>query len=346
MVREKRIRDIKYMINTLKDNLMLLRDSARSRILYSPRFNMSPAVDTIITHLRLKNHVKCIIKKTSTIMIITDNMVIRVPLDKLSAARCRLNKIMLERLKRTSIASFVPRFLYSGNFEDQVYYCEERLPGYAVDIPITKMDELVLKATDFITKFHKETTREILLNESHFKRLIGREFKRLYVHLNGDYRFKLSVIEDFLKKQLLGKSFKMVWSHGDYNVENILFDTKNWALKGVIDWDLSRREGLPLLDIFYLLAYKNSLLTKRSIVDVFQTSFLNLDFAFSEKEIINRYMHSIGISYESIKAFLLTFWVNHLGRRYYDHLVMNSASDTVWISKNVYNTINMILENK
>lgn len=321
---------------------MLLKDSARSRILYSPRFNMSPAVDTIIKHLRLKNHVERIIKKTSTIVIITDGMVVRVPLDKVSAARCRLNKIMLEKLTKTTIASFAPRFLYVGKFADKVYYCEERLPGYAIDIPITRMDELVLRAADFITEFHQATACNIIIDETNFKKLFGREFKRSYPYLNDEYRAKAEQIEMLIKKQLLGKRFKTVWFHGDYNIENILFDIRTWQIEGIIDWDLSRRQGLPLLDLFYLLIYKDSLLSKDKVTAIFTDRFMKLNFNDIERKVITEYQNRIKISNELLTPMLVMFWVNHIVERYRQQLTDNSLQAGNWIRENLYNIIDVM----
>jgi len=296
---------------------MLLKESAKSQLSNRQATGRFPIADALIRHLGLKNVQRVIHGKPNTIVIVARDTVIRIPLDRLSEARCRINKTMLKKLAKTSIVSSVPRLLSEGKFQDHAYYCEERLPGLALDIPISRMDELVSKAADFITKFHQETSREIVIDESNFKRLFGREFKRLYPYLNNEYRAKLENIENGLKSELLGKKFKTVWFHGDYKVENVLFDPKTWQISGVIDWDLSREEGLPLLDIFYLLAYNDSsLVSKNSVTDIIKNRYLKGKFTMVEKDIISLYINSLGIGEKFIKPLVIMFWLNHVVIRY------------------------------
>ena len=327
------------MLNTIKDNLLLKKESLKSRLFSSYK---SPLADRLIRHLGLKDVERVIHGKPDALIVLTKDSVIRMPLDRLSAVRCRVNSRALKALMRTSIAEFVPDVLEGGIFEGRLYYREERLSGVAIDLPLSKMDEMVVKAADFITKFHQETARDIVINDANFKRLFGREFTRLYPYLNDDYREKLARIEDKVKKAVIGKPLKTVWFHGDYKIENVLFDTKTWQIKGIIDWDLSRKVGLPLLDIFYLLAYKETL-AKKSVVDVFTERFSKQDFTAFEKEIIEKHITSLAISTEFIEPLVVMFWINHVGLRYGIRPVEDKPAKSEWINKNVYDVINVIL---
>ena len=328
------------MINAVKDNIMILKESAKSRILHSYKSAKFPQADDLIKHLGLKNVDKVILGKPNTTIIMSKDMIVRMPQDKLSATRCRLQKEMLKKLRKTSIAYSVPRFFKEGRFKGQVYYCEQRLPGFAVDLPISKMDDLVLKAADFIAKFHKETSRDIVITETCFKRLFGRDLERLYPYLSDENKAKLEKIEKFLKEQLLGKSFKTVWMQGDYKIENILFNTKTWQIKGIIDWDLSRRQGLPLLDIFYLLSYKDALITKKTVTQVLKDRFFSMDFNALEQEIVDSYTQNLNIAPMLIKPMLIMFWLNHIAQRFQQQLMDNNQH---WIEENLYQTIDSML---
>lgn len=333
------------MINTVKDTLLLMKDSARSQFLTRPKLNRTPLVEEIIRHLGIRS-VKRVIVKESTTLIITSTMIVRVPRDKVSVERCEVNKEMLESLVDTKIASSVPLFLYKGHVGSQAYYCEERLSGYAIDIPISKMNKLVMKAAEFLTSFHKETAKAVTIDEKNFKTLFANEFDRLLSHIDNEYISKVEELKAIIKKKMISRCFKTVWAHGDYNIENALFDTKAWHLQGVIDWDLAQKEGLPLIDIIYLLLYKNSLLTKKSMAKTFKERFLERNFAYQEKVLIHKYLNSIAILEEFLDPLLIMFWVNHVSKRYHDHLVKCSTRNTAWMRENVYDVIDMILEKK
>ena len=337
-------------LTELKDRAWIIKESIKSKVLDAPIFNklekksLNINFSMLIKTLGLKKIEKVVNGKPNSIIIIADGMVVRVPLDKLTATRCRLNAKILRKLQTTSIAAFVPRILKSGKFQNYTYYCEEKLPGVTIDIPISKMDELVEKATDFITKFHQETAQPITIDEAHFKRLFAREISRLSPYLSSDYQAKLNQIERSLKQSLLGKPFKTVWFHGDYNVENVLFDTKTWQITGIIDWDLSRDEGLPLLDILYLLTYKESLITKQNVVDIFKNKLLTFGFNGQQQEIIDKYLQSLGISDELIKPLLIMFCINNISQRYRKELCDIDLPDRKnWKNENVYSVIDAIL---
>jgi len=327
------------MINTVKDTLLLMKDSTRSRLFSNARI---PLADALIAHLDLRGVQRIIHGKPNTIVIVTRNMVVRVPLDKLSETRCRVNNMMLKKLTKTSIASLVPRSLEVGKFNGLTYYCESRHPGVAIDLPISRMDDMVVKAADFITKFHQETARDIMIDESNFKRLFGREFARFYPYLDDGYRMKLKTIEDSLKKELIGKPFKTVWLHGDYKIENILFDTKKWQIRGIIDWDLSRREGLPLLDIFYLLVYNEKILTKKNLTDIFAHIFF--DFTANDNKIIGRYRGLTKISNQFLKPMLVMAWITHIVERCKQQFIINPPLHAEWLVSAVYSKIDIVLE--
>lgn len=307
------------MLNELKDNILIFKESVRSQVLHSPLLQDPDTVDRarkISRHLGFKKIDKIIVGKPDTIIVITPEAVIRMPLNGLSAARCRLNNRMVKDLAATGIVSYVPRFLGEGILDGQRYYCEKRIRGAAIDLPINKIDVPTKAAVDFITEFHKMTVRDIVIDDGNFKRLFGRGFGRLLPCLNVEYKAKLLRIQEDAKRSMAGKTFKTVWHHGDYKIENILFDTRRWSIVGVIDWDLSRKNGIPLLDIFYLLAYNEYTLTRRGVMDVFRRRFLSAEFSCHEKAMIARYMDSLGLSDDFIEPMLVMFFLHHVTARF------------------------------
>ena len=162
-----------------------------------------------------------------------------------------------------------------------------------------------------------------------------RDPKRLKIYLDSESRLKLEYIEYVLKEQLLNKDFKTVWSHGDYKLENILFDFKSNNITGIIDWDLSRREGLPLIDIIYLLLYRHFTLAEVAVTEISHDRFLRLEFTEWEKKIILFYLDTVKLSEQFLKPLLIMFWLNHVTQRFGQRLQSNSQVSKDWLEKEI-----------
>ena len=86
-----------------------------------------------------------------------------------------------------------------------------------------------------------------------------------------------------------------------------------------------------MLDIFYLLAYRETL-SKKSVVEVFTERFSKQDFSRLEGEVIEKYLDTLSISTEFIKPLAVMSWLNHIGRRYGIRQQQNMGSASAWIN--------------
>ena len=207
-----------------------------------------------------------------------------------------------------------------------------------------QIEALSRKAVQLITELHKETRRNITISENVYRRLFGREFQRLKVCLNEAYGLKLRLVEDRLKKQLLGKEFCTVLLHGDYKIENVLFDERTWEITGVIDWDLSRRNGLPLLDLLYLILYNDSLVNRKSICRILRERVVKMNFTEFENSLIREYVSVLGMAEELLQPLVRLFWVNHISQRYRQQLLRPEAAEPVWMQDEVYAVLDVLSE--
>lgn len=279
----------------------------------------------------------------NTAVIIAKTQVIRVPLDTLSKIRCKINRLNLLRMQDSAFNTYVPRILKEASLGGYRCYSETKHHGLIVDRPIKKLAFLTREAVEYITKFHAQTACGIVIDTPHFQRLFSREFSRLTPHLEAPYQQKLKAIKELLQSNLMNAPFKTVWQHGDYKIENIFFAPGSLRLKTVIDWDLARREGLPLLDALYLLIYADNLKTKEWISTIFRERFLKENFKHVEKEAINAYMSALGIPMRYVRPLMVMFWITHIASRYGKLLQDESEQKEKFMSENVYRTIDSIL---
>jgi len=328
---------------TIRDNWILLKEKVRLRVYQNPFFNGSELSKEVIKSFKLKGVQRVFHGNPDALVILTREQIIKIPLGDFSLQRCQNNKQILNELKNTSIASFVPKFLEEGTINDQAYFIESKLPGIAIDVSISKMDYMVEKAADFITQFHKKTAKEVLVNETVFKNLVSCDFELLCSFLTSEYSDKLKQVESNLKGQLIGKKLKTVWFHGDYKIENVLFDTKTWEISGLIDWDLSIQQGLPLLDVLYLLLYKESLFTRAPIIEILKKR-INSGFNKDEIIIMQNYKNALAINDDGFSSLLCLFWINHIVKRFQSIFVYKSQDRAQWIQLNVNAVIDAFLE--
>lgn len=299
-------------------------------------------IEALINSAGISRPYKCIMGHPNMLVIIAKDRIVRLPFDRLSGVRCRVNNMALKTLRNTVFAGYAPRYLGGGNFFGQGYFCEERLFGTAVDEPLPQIESLSRKAVRLITELHKETRRNITITEKAYLRLFGREFQRLKPRLNEAYGLKLRQVEERLKKQLLGKEFCTVLSHGDYKIENVLFDEKTWEINGVIDWDLSRKNSLPLLDVLYLLLYKDSLINKKSIGRILRERVIKMNFTEFENSQIRGYASELEIAEELLRSLVRMFWVNHISQRYRQQLLRGEAAEPAWMRDEVYAVLDVL----
>lgn len=299
-------------------------------------------IEALINSAGITKPYKCIMGHPNTLVIIAKDRIVRLPFDRLSGVRCRVNRMALKTLENTAFARYAPRCLSGGKFFAQEYFSEERLSGIAIDEPLPQLEALSRKAVRLIVGLHKETRRNVVISENVYRRLFGREFQRLKACLNEAYGLKLRQVEDRLKKQLLGKEFCTVLFHGDYKIENVLFDEKNWEISGVIDWDLSRKNSLPLLDVLYLLLYKDSLTNKKSIGRILRERVIKMNFTEFENSLIREYAAELGIAEELLRPLVRMFWVNHVSQRYRQQLLCPEAAEPAWLQDEVYAVLDVL----
>ncbi len=103
--------------------------------------------------------------------------------------------------------------------------------------------------------------------------------------------------------------------HGDYKIENLLFDPKTLQVTGIIDWDLSRKTGLPLLDLLYLIAYNRVIREAGEIETIFLDCILPGKFSEFERAARDEYIGKTGMDAGFADILTVMFWIHHVAYR-------------------------------
>ena len=246
--------------------------------------------------------------------------VVVLPLQATVLARLRHEAAILQALARTDVqlASLIPTFYGEGCVHQQQYFVQSELPGVSVDMDGPWLHEVTQHAVQVLRTFHAETAQSHIVDNAVFTRLFSHPLQCVNNKLGPATTGAVELIEAALREQVWGKSMPTVWTHGDYKIENVLIDRRTRAVQGVIDWDLSQPEGLPLLDLLYLIAYNRVIREGRVIAELFLDCLLPTRLSTFEEAMYQTYIRDIGIDDTIIEALHIMFWIHHVAYRVVD----------------------------
>ncbi|HVX67332.1 MAG TPA: phosphotransferase, partial [Bryobacteraceae bacterium] len=118
-----------------------------------------------------------------------------------------------------------------------------------------------------------------------------------------------------LIEALRGSGLPLVFSHGDYSIDNVLMSGRPPRVTGVIDWDLAAQNGLPLLDFLYFLATATRKAQRVGIGRVFSQTIFPMRFDPLAREALHRYCRVLDIPRRLLAPLAVVTWLHHAGLR-------------------------------
>ena len=236
--------------------------------------------------------------------------------ERLPTLRRRREARMLSALAERQLATgkLIPRFLGEFPVDGATCFVMRAFPGLSIDQPVPWLDQLTAQAADFISRLQSETCCTTTIDEAAYSRLFGDLFHRARAR-NAPLVPELASLEAAVRAVVMGMELPIVWFHGDYKIENLIFDDTTQELLGVIDWELSDEHGLPMLDLLYLLIYNRTL---RESVDLLSAlgSLVLRGPRENERSVFARYTSQVPVSTSVQKILQAMFFVHHFGVRY------------------------------
>lgn len=233
-------------------------------------------------------------------------------LDRLRHETRILQSLHQEHLR---IQPLVSEFFLEGEFYGQVYFVQQEMPGTSIDAPVSSLDEITWRALQVLTDFHRETLQEVTLHDDLFDALFSNPLHRVIEKIGSLASPSLYRIEAMLRTALVGKLLKIVWMHGDFKIENLMIDPKSLEINGIIDWDLSRKVGLPFLDLLYLLAYNRVIREKKSIEQILLDYIIPAKLSRFEQTAQKEYLRALNIGIDFAELLTFMFWIYHIAYR-------------------------------
>lgn len=213
------------------------------------------------------------------------------------------------------LASRVPRLYFEGSWGGETYFAMSEICGFTVDRYVRQLQRLTRNAADFLIRFNQITAREHVIDEDRYDSLIGglvADTAKAY----PEVRELLGKIERRLRKNVLGKSLRLVWFHGDYKLENLIIDRASLDIAGIIDWEQSRREFFPWLDMFFLLIYNRVMVEDRNFFSIYHEVVLAGNFTQPEAFLLETYAAAVPVSQEWKEVLMSVLFIHHICCRY------------------------------
>ncbi len=270
---------------------------------------------TLIKRYHVLNGGKAIVSVGETPGTYGSHIVVLVRSPEFTERRRREGEL-LSRLAAlpAGIASRIPRFYYEEEAGGAHVFVLQEFPGVTLDAPGAGLRVATRDAADFLVRLHSATRQAVRLTPERFQVMFGAALemaRRRYPALVTT----LDLLEATLLKSLANADFPVVWMHGDFKIENIVVDERSCRLLGVIDWEISEPEGLPLLDLWYLFLYNRQIERGADFLTVVQDVFPPRQFTGEEAALCAGYMRALDIPSRLVPALAGALILHHAARR-------------------------------
>lgn len=232
------------------------------------------------------------------------------------AARRRREAELLSRLAAlpADIANRIPRFYFEEEAGGAQVFVLQEFPGVTLDAPGAGLRAATREAAEFLLRLHMATRRPGRLTAARAGGMFGAALetaRERYPALVST----LGRLEGALQNALTDADLPLVWMHGDFKIENIVIDERTYRLLGVIDWEHSESEGLPLLDLWYLLLYNRQIERGVDFLVVVPELFPPGQFTGQDAAMCTDYVRRLGIPLPTLPALAGALILHHVTRR-------------------------------
>lgn len=258
--------------------------------------------------------------------------ILRLPCSPIALARAACNQAALSALASDppAYAGVVPRPLAQGEAGGQPYFVETRVPGVPredrIDGPRWEP-----QALGFITGLHQASARPSMLSPGWFAGRVEPPLAALEGFTeDAGARAAIAWARESLRAGLVGRTAPLVRSHGDFTGGNCLYDPDG-RLTGVVDWELSAGDALPLLDLVQSL----DLPSEYTPDDRWQRAEIVFDAIeghgrLHDSREVARYLEAVEVPQDLVPHLLLFHWIEHAGTR-----IHARHADARWMARRV-----------
>lgn len=272
-------------------------------------------------------------------------VVAKLPLRPSTEPRLRQNVQTLRTLSQRDwvtqfLAARLPAFVLTGTTSGYFYSVETAVAGVdgaAILKAGGSANEMMLSAEYFLSKLHKASLAgpgsEAPAWNVSFESAV--ECVRQMAVRAGSADTYDHLIAD-MRARLAAQPIPSVFSHGNFWLGNLLFDSTN-NLTGVIDWDCASEWELPALDLIYLLVRTHGLARSASFGEAL-ADWIDARSIPVLDGCIARHCRELSLPTELIAPLSYCSWIQHL----HSHCRFSTptSTDVQWLHRNVRHVLN------
>lgn len=211
------------------------------------------------------------------------------------------------------IARHVPHPCFHDALPGGHGFVMQEIRGVTLDAHVPILAKATREAADFLVRLHRATVRVERFTPERFAvqcEPLFDEARRRYPVLAAPF----ARLREATKSGLVGSELPIVWMHGDFKIENVVVDARG-ELVGVIDWDLTEPEGLPLVDLAYLKTYNRHIRHGEDFFVAVRRLFRARDPEAAEEALWKEYLRLLAIPADAYPSLVAMFVVHHFARR-------------------------------
>jgi aminoglycoside phosphotransferase (APT) family kinase protein len=263
-----------------------------------------------------------------------------VRINSRGAAWLSRETLVLRRLRNyplpQRLQALLPTRLTAGSIAGHGFTVDEALPGSQDLGPSFARD---VAALSLIGELHQMTAQEMTVDHETLQAWLGAPLRTITALLR---QFPLPLPRDALNRlvvkvqgDLLGKSVKISWIHGDFWAGNLLVDGASRSITGIIDWDLAAFPELPMHDVLQMLLLSRTLARHQSLGQVVAQLLNSGSWTRHERKLLETAGWATADDVDQ-STLLLLYWLRYVAaigqqqEHYVDHSVL------VWRLRNLH----------
>ena len=247
--------------------------------------------------------------------------ILKIPLDKNASGSVKLHHQRLSELRHHTVYSGIRNLLPNTRlipFGDFVAGAEAILPGvsaYQLLMRPHKLRRVMFSAAKVLWEWQTKQAVPLIIDDTLFEKFWEKPLFPLQRRLEASGKgYIYTQCLEVLKHKTLGKCLPLVPVHGDFWLNNLLCDTEHQRITGILDWDASYPQGLPLLDLFHLLCFRTSYFYDHlSRFTLFHT--IKRNFAGESGQILRQYCAKLNIPLSQLSLLFCRYWLGEAARR-------------------------------
>lgn len=272
-----------------------------------------------------------------------DGMITKLPLstDVLTKMESNADTLTaLQNIDDPALRSVLPEVVGKGTICDQAFWIEKRIEG----TPATKLwwkpasrRQAVEATVKFLVKLHQSSARPVMMDRQLFDALTRHYIESVEERVkNRDPGFNLATFHEALWAFFQARHIPLVRTHGDLWQGNLLI-SEDMKLVGVLDWDLSKKDGWPLIDLMHLLTFQQKWLAVWHFGRLVTWKLLPRRLTKWETVMVTEYCTSISIEDDLWPGFVALYWLQRAAQ-------VVEVFDHAWFQRNVVNPLPKIVE--